>query len=202
MAPRKEGLAPREEGRAPREKGRAGSEEGRPRLRGHRRRRRGARPGGARGRRREGASAWRVGGARSALEGRAERGGDRGQGWGSRSGARSRCRSNPNAVGLATPRVGVGPARGIGRPTRARRERRTFRRRLHHVDRPNARVWWGFARERRRDVGSALRGACPLGSHVRGRSSHGVAMRLKLAPRGRGRGDRPRADARVSLRLR
>ena len=115
MAPRKEGLAPREEGRAPREKGQAGSEEGRPRLRGHRRRRRGARPGGARGRRREGASAWRVGGARSALEGRAERGGDRGQGWGSRSGARSRCRSNPkDAVGLATPRVGVGPARGIG----------------------------------------------------------------------------------------
>ena len=194
MAPRKEGLAPREEGRAPREKGQAGG--GRP-SRGGIVGDDGARPG-ARGRRREGASAWRVGGARSALEGRAERGGDRGQGWGSRSGARSRCRSDPT-VGLATRASGWAP-RAESPPTRAS-ERRT-QAPTHHVDRPNARVWWGFARERRRDVGSALRGACPLGSHVRGRSSHGVAMRLKLAPRGRGRGDRPRADARVSLRQR
>ena len=201
MAPRKEGLAPREEGRAPREKGRAGSEEGRPRLRGHRRRRRGARPGGS-------GAAPRGGVGLACRRGTKRAGGQGGEGWGSRSGVGVEVRRavavsvQSDAVGLATPRVGVGPARGIGRPTRARRERRTFRRRLHHVDRPNARVWWGFARERRRDVGSALRGACPLGSHVRGRSSHGVAMRLKLAPRGRGRGDRPRADARVSLRQR
>ena len=128
-----DGLAPREEGRAPREKvglGRRRVVRGRGNIVGDDP---GGAPGGARGRRREGASAWRVGGARSALEGGAE-------GWGSRSGWGRVRRAvavsvQSKSVGLATPRVGVGPARGIGRPTRARRERRTFGRRLHHVDR-------------------------------------------------------------------
>ena len=88
-------------------------------------------------------------------------------------------------VGLATPRVGVGPRARESGDRRARganvaplgADCTMSIVRTHASGR-------GFARERRRDVGSALRGACPLGSHVRGRSSHGVAMRLEIGTEG------------------
>lgn len=145
---------------------------------------------------------------------RTKRAGDRGgEGWGSRSGARSRCprgtsrggggpiqmRSGPRhcAVGWA-PRAELGDRRARGANVAPLGADCTM-----SIVRTRAPT--GVSRENAGATGSqSLRGTCPLGSLTRavGRPNGVAPMRLKLAPTGRGRGGRPRADARVSLRRR